>query len=87
MEYMGYDAMTVGNHEFDKGSQMLADFIDEADFPVMCANFDFSNESTLNGKLPAWTIVAKDGQKYGIIGATSEIPRTVQPQPDFIIRD
>jgi 2',3'-cyclic-nucleotide 2'-phosphodiesterase (5'-nucleotidase family) len=88
MEYMGYDAMTVGNHEFDKGSQMLADFIDEADFPVMCANFDFSNESTLNGKLPAWTIVEKDGQKYGIIGATSEDTNELSsPSRNIIIND
>ena len=35
---MGYEAMTIGNHEFDKGQQPLADFIKRANFPVLSAN-------------------------------------------------
>ena len=35
---MGYEAMTIGNHEFDKGQQPLADYIKRASFPVLSAN-------------------------------------------------
>ena len=54
MNYIGYDAMTFGNHEFDLGSstaghQALADFIDGADFPLVSANVDFSKDSLFDG--------------------------------------
>ncbi|MEG0260907.1 MAG: S-layer homology domain-containing protein [Lysinibacillus sp.] len=54
MNYMGYDAMTFGNHEFDlgisqQGHQALADFIKGADFPLVSANIDFSKDSKFNG--------------------------------------
>jgi len=47
MNYAGYDAMTLGNHEFDMGPKPLASFIEKARFPVLCANFDFSKEEDI----------------------------------------
>ncbi|WP_277471315.1 MULTISPECIES: S-layer homology domain-containing protein [unclassified Paenibacillus] len=41
MNYIGYDAMTFGNHEFDKGLPTLRAFIDEAEFPFISSNIDF----------------------------------------------
>ena len=38
LEYLKYDAMCLGNHEFDKGNDVLEDFVKNADFPVLCAN-------------------------------------------------
>ena len=38
MNDMGYDVATLGNHEFDKGSQVLDAMIDAAEFDVVCAN-------------------------------------------------
>lgn len=38
MNAMGYDAATLGNHEFDKGREVLASMIDAAKFKVLCAN-------------------------------------------------
>ncbi|MFC7686944.1 5'-nucleotidase C-terminal domain-containing protein [Ureibacillus sp. GCM10028918] len=54
MNYMKYDAMTFGNHEFDAGStseghQALVDFIKSADFPLVSANVDFSADSKFTG--------------------------------------
>jgi 2',3'-cyclic-nucleotide 2'-phosphodiesterase (5'-nucleotidase family) len=72
MQYMGYEAMVTGNHEFDKGPQALANFIDNAAFPVLCANFDFSQEPLLAGKIAPWTIIRKNGEKYGVFGLTAE---------------
>jgi 5'-nucleotidase len=42
MNMIGYDAMTLGNHEFDNGDDVLAAFIDALEFPVVTANVDFS---------------------------------------------
>lgn len=54
MNYMQYDAMTFGNHEFDAGStpeghQALVDFINSAEFPFVSANIDFSADAKFTG--------------------------------------
>lgn len=54
MEYLGYDAMTFGNHEFDlggstEGHQALAEFVKNASFPMVSANVDFSADSLFDG--------------------------------------
>ncbi|MFJ8064707.1 metallophosphoesterase [Psychrobacillus sp. NPDC096426] len=54
MNYMGYDAMTLGNHEFDlgktaEGHQALANFVKNAKFPIVTANVDFSKDEKLAG--------------------------------------
>lgn len=72
MQQLGYDAMCIGNHEFDDGIKTLSDFISSAKFPVLCANFDFSNESNLVEKPASWTIITKAGQQYGVFGLTAE---------------
>ncbi|MFE5320320.1 choice-of-anchor I family protein [Paenibacillus sp. NPDC056579] len=45
MNGMGYDAMTFGNHEFDKGTGALAEFIKKANFPLVSSNIDFTNDA------------------------------------------
>ncbi|MFC1910117.1 bifunctional metallophosphatase/5'-nucleotidase [Chloroflexota bacterium] len=72
MQQLGYDAMCPGNHEFDDGVKPLSDFISGATFPVLCANFDFSNESNMVEKPVPWTIIKKDVQQYGVFGLTTE---------------
>ncbi|WP_159881007.1 5'-nucleotidase C-terminal domain-containing protein [Paenibacillus puerhi] len=47
MNMAGYDAMTFGNHEFDKDSQVLASFIAGAKFPFVSSNLDFSADAIL----------------------------------------
>lgn len=44
MNLMDYDAMTFGNHEFDKGTEALANFVRQAKFPLLSANIDFSKD-------------------------------------------
>jgi len=88
MNYAGYDAMTLGNHEFDMGPKVLANFIEKARFPVLCANFDFSKEEALRGKVKSWIILEKGGEKYGIFGLTT--PETVEissPGKNIVIND
>ena len=69
---LGYDAVCLGNHEFDRGQQELAHRVGNAKFDVLCANYDFS-ESPLNGLIKPYTIVKKAGKKIGIIGLMLDI--------------
>jgi 5'-nucleotidase len=77
-----YDAIAIGNHDFDLGPDFLAGFV--ADYnanggsaPFLSANLDFSAEASLqalvgSGSIAASTVIEKGGQKFGIIGATTE---------------
>ena len=75
MNAIGYDAMTLGNHEFDDGDQILADFIDGLTFPVVTANVDFSESEILAGKVQPYVVLDVNGEQVGIIGLVT--PDTV----------
>ena len=64
---MKYDAVTLGNHEFDYGVDGLARMLEKAEFPVVCANYDCS-QSALKDIVKPYIIVKKKGLKIGIIG-------------------
>ncbi|MCA1320499.1 5'-nucleotidase C-terminal domain-containing protein [Bacillus tianshenii] len=85
MNKLGYDAMTLGNHEFDKDSQILSDFIEAMEFPIVSANVNvtmdeilapfFSDEISSNpegGKIYPAIIKEVEGEKIGIFGLTTE---------------
>ena len=67
MNYIGYDAATLGNHEFDNGLDSLAMVLKQAQFPVVCANYDFTG-TPLEGLVQPFTIVQKGNLKVGIFG-------------------
>jgi 5'-nucleotidase / UDP-sugar diphosphatase len=77
---MKFDAICLGNHDFDFGPDITADFINSVRNTVfLSANLDFSQEPVLNtlttGKKPLLaksTVVKKRGVKIGIVGATTE---------------
>ncbi len=73
---LGYDAVCLGNHEFDNGQEELARRIGNSKFDWVCANYDFT-ESPLNGLLKPYTIIYKGGKKIGIIGLTVNIKNVV----------
>ena len=52
MNLMGYDAMTIGNHEFDFGLENMAELFRMADFPVVCSNYDVTG-TVLEGLVQA----------------------------------
>ncbi len=72
MNKLGYDAMTVGNHEFDDGPEVLAGFMEAVSFPVLMSNADVSREPLLAGKLAKSTVIEKNGEKLGLIGLTPQ---------------
>lgn len=72
MNKMGYDGMTVGNHEFDDGPEVLRGFMDALNFPVVMSNADVSNEVLLAGKLQKSVVIERGGEKIGLIGLTPQ---------------
>ena len=72
MNKLGYDGMTVGNHEFDDGPEVLRGFMDAVNFPVLMSNADFSGEALLHGKLQKSAIIERGGEKIGLIGLTPQ---------------
>jgi 5'-nucleotidase len=68
---LAYDASTIGNHEFDRGQQVLADFIAKAKFPIISANIDIAPESPLYGKVRPWHVLDIQGEKIGMFGLTT----------------
>lgn len=72
MNKLGYDGMTVGNHEFDDGPEVLAGFMDAVNFPILMSNADVSSEPLLADKLAKSTVIERGGEKIGLIGLTPE---------------
>ena len=83
-----YDAMALGNHDFDLGPEVTARFISGFDpaIPFLSANADFSDEPVLaalveEGRLAASTTIETGGQKIGVIGAvTPQLPNISSPR-------
>jgi 5'-nucleotidase/UDP-sugar diphosphatase len=71
MNKIGFDAMAVGNHEFDNGPDVLADFIDLVEFPVISGNIKVADGQKLSGKIDEWVILDVGGEKVGILAVTT----------------
>ncbi len=69
---MGYELMTLGNHEFDKTQEDLARFIDGATFPVLSANIGAPADSPLAGKFRPNAVIEKGGQRLGFFGVSPQ---------------
>lgn len=66
MNKMGYDAGTLGNHEFDNGIDTLAVILRNAKFPVLSSNYDISN-TPLRDIINPYLIIGKFGLRIGIM--------------------
>jgi len=79
LKAIGYDAIAIGNHEFDFGPDVLADFIESFGKnppPFLSANLDVGDEPRLNqlarkGAIVASATVTERGEKIGVVGATT----------------
>lgn len=67
MNRMGYDAITLGNHEFDYGVDTLAVVLKDAQFDVVCANYDVTN-SPLENIVKPYTIIKRSNMRIGVFG-------------------
>ena len=88
MNKLGYDAMTVGNHEFDDGPEVLRGFMDAVEFPVLMSNADVSGEPQLAGVLKKSTVIERGGERLGLIGLTpQDTDELASPGPDITFTD
>ena len=93
---IGVQASTVGNHEFDFGTNAFSDAINDTTFPYLSANLDFSGDSgisaryqetvgtggleeasTLSKKIVPSAVITVNGEKIGLVGATTQIIETI----------
>lgn len=77
MTEMGYDASAIGNHDFDNGLDGIVSKLPFAGFPLLCANYDFSDTS-MHGKTLANKIFVKDGIRIGVFGLGIELNGLVE---------
>lgn len=71
MNEIGFDVMSVGNHEFNLGDGPLASFIDTVNHPVVGGNLDVSGSAELNGKITDTLILERGGARIGIVSAVA----------------
>ena len=88
MNKMGYDAMTVGNHEFDDGPEVLKGFTEAVEFPVLMSNADLSGEPLISDAIMKSTVIEKNGEKIGLIGLTPQnTDELSSPGPNVVFTD
>ena len=73
---MGFDAVSLGNHEFDNGMDALAGRLKNLNAHVLCANYDFS-ATPLRKYVKPYVIVKKGGLKIGLIGLLPDLADVV----------
>lgn len=76
---LGFAAMTVGNHDFDKGPEGLVEFAGLAKFPLISANIEVSGKPELQAALKPYAVLMVKGQKIAVIGLTTTLTPLLDP--------
>lgn len=88
MNAIGFDAMAVGNHEFDDGPAGLQRLAEGANFPILSGNLDLSRSPELKGKVGDVLTLDVGGEKIGIVSALAmDTPETSSPGDKVIFQD
>lgn len=72
MNEMGYDAATIGNHEFDFGLDNMAKLFRMANFPIVCSNYDCTG-TVLEGLVKPYITIKRDGVKIGFFALAPQM--------------
>ena len=72
MNQMGYDAATIGNHEFDFSLDNMARLFKMAKFPIVCTNYDFTG-TVCEGLVKPYVILKRKGVKIGLFGLSPKM--------------
>lgn len=72
MQKMGYDAATMGNHDFDAGLENFAAQLSHVQFPIIICNYDFSG-TVMESKFQPYKIFQKGDLKIGVLGVGIEL--------------
>lgn len=96
LDYIGYDALALGNHDFDFGPEVTADFIEgftDSGATFVSANLDFAAEPRLQalvdaGVIAPSTIIEAGGRQIGVIGLTTpDLPNISSPRDVVVSSD
>ncbi|MFD0981166.1 bifunctional metallophosphatase/5'-nucleotidase [Tropicimonas aquimaris] len=88
MEAIGFDAMAVGNHEFDDGPAALSAFADKVSFPIISGNLDLTKEDLLKDKIGNAVVLEVGGEKIGLVSAlATDTAETASPGPNVGFED
>lgn len=74
---LGYDVITLGNHEFDNGIEVLGEALSGSEVPVVCCNYDFSSFE-MGKYVKPYTIVEKAGLRIGVVGVLCSLASMLQ---------
>ncbi len=72
MNRMGYDAATIGNHEFDYGIDNMVRIFRMAQFPIVCCNYDFGS-TPLRDIVKPYVVIQRKGLRIGILGVCPKL--------------
>ncbi|MDO7642779.1 MAG: bifunctional UDP-sugar hydrolase/5'-nucleotidase UshA [Reinekea forsetii] len=81
MTMLGYDAMAIGNHEFDNSREVLMKQAEWADFPFLSANIYL--KGTNKTLFPAYQMFEVQGNRIAVVGFTTEDTQKIG-NPEFI---
>jgi 5'-nucleotidase len=79
MSMMGYDAATIGNHDFDNSIEGLYKQLPNASFDFIISNYDFSN-TLMDGHIKSRKVIVKDGIRIGLFGVGIQLQGLVEPK-------
>ena len=86
MNGIGFDAMAVGNHEFDDGPEALRTFIEAAEFPVISGNTLAGASSPVADMIDGYIIKEVGGEKIGIVSVlATDTDETSSPGPTILL--
>ena len=85
LNLMKFDAMTIGNHEFDEGEDGLATFLDKVTFPVISSNVLAGYKSKLIDRIKPSLVLDVGGQKVGIVGAVTNDTAEISSPGDNVL--
>ena len=74
---LGYDVVTLGNHEFDDGIEHLGRRLAGLKCPVVCSNYDFS-QFELDKYVKPYVVLKRGGMRIGIFGMLTDITKVVE---------
>ena len=85
---IGIDAGSLGNHEFDRGPDILSTYVGAIGWPLVDANVDFTREPKLAGKIAKSVVLKVGGERVGIVGAdTPDAPNISSPGPNVAFEE
>jgi 5'-nucleotidase/UDP-sugar diphosphatase len=85
MEAIGFDAMALGNHEFDNGPEGLIPLLDAVSFPVVSGNIDVSGDPALNGRVGDTLVLDVNGIQVGIVSSLTRDTIDIASPGDTVV--